>query len=137
MPEKGTDIILNRLFTNIVHSQRLETQGVVDFLDAEKAFDSVKWGTCVQSCTGLSLEFYSWEQFLYTVPMARVQTKCISSSPFPLQHGTRQGCLLSLGTFALAKKLLALLLHSSTTVQNILVRPLIDELSIYANNTML
>lgn len=42
MPEKGTDIILNRLFTNIVHSQRLETQGVVDFLDAEKAFDSVK-----------------------------------------------------------------------------------------------
>lgn len=43
MPGRGTGINIRRLYTHIAMAAP-DTAGVVAFLDAEKAFDSVEWG---------------------------------------------------------------------------------------------
>lgn len=43
LPGRGTDINVRRLYTNIARSRDDAPSGVVASLNAEKAFDSVKW----------------------------------------------------------------------------------------------
>lgn len=43
MPGRGTGFNIRRLYTHIAMAAP-NTAGVVAFLDAEKAFDSVEWG---------------------------------------------------------------------------------------------
>lgn len=43
LPGKGTDINIRRLYTNTDNLRVSTSTGVVAFLDAEKAFDSVEW----------------------------------------------------------------------------------------------
>ncbi|KAK7933619.1 hypothetical protein WMY93_004515 [Mugilogobius chulae] len=66
-------------------------------LDAEKAFDRLEWKFMfeVMEKFGLGHSFIQWVKLLYVSPKAVVLSNGISSHPFTLERGTRQGCPLS------------------------------------------
>ncbi len=78
-------------------------------LDAEKAFDRLEWNYmwAVLQCFGFGEHFISMIKTLYHSPAASVITGNIISPSFPLQRGTRQGCLLSPLLFCLSLEPLA------------------------------
>ena len=115
MPGKGTDINIRRLHTNIAIFREQNTAGAVASLDAEKAFDSVEWAFLWRVLTkfGFGPKFIEWIKLLYGSPTARVSTGGSVSAPFQLCRGTRQGCPLSPGLFALAIEPMAIMLRST------------------------
>lgn len=139
LPGKGTDINLRRLYTNISHATATKSPGVVASLDAEKAFDSVEWEFLWQVLERFNFgpKFISWVKLMYANPTARVRTNSTLSSPFNLHKGTRQGCPLSPGLFALAIQPLAILIRSSMATKGIEVGPLRKQISLYADDALL
>lgn len=138
MPGKGTDINLRRLYTNISRASGVDSPGVVASLDAEKAFDS-EWEFLWQVLDKFNFgpKFISWVKLIYRQPSASIRTNGVLSPSFFLGRGTRQGCPLSPGLFALTLEPLAILLRSSPTVRGIEIGPLTEKLSLYADDTLL
>lgn len=112
MPGRGTDINIHRLFTNVDLAGDCDTC-IVAAIDAEKAFDSVEWLFLwrVLVSFGFGPRFISWIQLLYRDPTARIRVNGLLPPPLSLHRGTRHGCPLSLGLFALAIKPLSILIH--------------------------
>lgn len=98
-----------RLFNlmNIVQQENINA--IVTSLDAEKAFDKVNWTFLFTTLEkfGFGESFIHWIRTLYNSSMAAVTTNGITSQPFSLQRGTRQGCLLSPSLFAICIEALA------------------------------
>lgn len=102
---RGTDNNIRRLYTHIAMAS-LDRAGVV-------ASDSAEWGYLweVLSKFGYGPQFLNWIRILYAAPKACVRTNGGLSGPFSLGQGTRSGCPLSSGLFALALEPLAILLR--------------------------
>lgn len=86
---------------------------------------------------GFGPHFLHWLRILYSSPRAKICTNDSLSASFPLQRGTRQGCLLSPSLFALALELLAILVRKSTPVKGLRVGPLEEKFSLYADDALL
>lgn len=78
-------------------------------LDAEKAFDSVRWSwlDLVLDRMGLIGHFCTLLTSIYNNPTAQIHTPGFVSEPIMLTKGTRQGCPLSPLLFDLALEPLA------------------------------
>lgn len=115
MPGKGTDINLRRLFLNMSTDHDNSGIRVIASLDAEKAFDSVAWGYLWETLGRFRFgtQFLHWLRLLYQSPTACIRTNGRILESFPLQCGTRQGCLLSPYLFALTLEPLAILIRAS------------------------
>lgn len=68
---------------------------------------------------------------------ARVRTGTVLSPTFLLGRGTRQGCPLSPGLFALAMEPMAVLLRATPGIRGITRGPLQEKVSLYADDTLL
>lgn len=133
----GTDINIRRLFTHMDWA-RPESAGVVASLDVERAFDSeweFLWGVLLKFRFGP--KFMAWLRMLYAGPRARICTNGMLSKTFPLSRGTRQGCPLSPGLFALAVEPLAIALRAEVGVKGIVVGAIEEKVSLYADDTLL
>lgn len=128
-----------RRLLNITASSCSLSPEVVVSLDAEKAFDRMEWGFLheVLARFGLGGAFVKWVKLLYSSPKASVRTNDISSSPFPLGHGTRQGCPLSPLLFTLVIEPLALWLRSDAGFQGITRLDTVHKVSLYADDLLL
>lgn len=74
---------------------------------------------------------------LYGRPRARVRTNGWVSNPFPLFRGTRQGCPLSPGLFALALQPLAISVRESQAIRGLVLGRLKERISLYADDALL
>lgn len=86
MPGKCTDINIRCLFLNLAGNH--DKAGVVAFLDAEKAFDSVKWIFLweVLCRFGFGPCFPEWLGMLYCAPWAKNRTNNISKGGSSLER---------------------------------------------------
>lgn len=86
---------------------------------------------------GFGKNFISWVSLLYSSPQACVHTNSQHSAYFPLSRGTRQGCPLSPLSFASVIEPLAIMLKTSTHLQDIRQGNMEHRVSLYADNLLL
>lgn len=78
-------------------------------LDAQKAFDRVRWRFLYQtlSAFGFHQDFIEWIKIIYKDPKSRIRINSCCSDFFFLKRGVRQGDCLSLLLFAVSIEPLA------------------------------
>lgn len=74
-----------------------DKDGLLLFLDFEKAFDSVEWNFLFQVLKQFNFgeNFISWVKILYTKPIFRVKNNGWISKTCKMNRGIRQWCPIS------------------------------------------
>lgn len=122
---------------NIIYSQSTtDTLEIIISLEAEKAFDRVKWHFLFHMLKkfGFGPNFITWIRVLYSSPLAAVHTDINLSPFFELQRGMRQGCPLSPLLFALAIEPLAIAIRQCVHIKGIHRGDLAHKISLYADD---
>ncbi|XP_069808018.1 phosphatidylinositol 4,5-bisphosphate 3-kinase catalytic subunit delta isoform-like [Dendropsophus ebraccatus] len=135
---EGRDNTL-RTITLIAHAAATSTGSCLLSVDAEKAFDRVRWQFLVASLTqmGLGSDFITRVMALYSSPSARVRTNGSLSEAFLIKNGTRQGCPLSPLLYIITMEHLAVALRNNPDVTGIEVRGDHHKLALYADDLLL
>lgn len=139
MPGKNTDINLHRLYTNLQILQKWhENSGhrAIAALDNTKAFDSSNFMVAVLTHLGIPQNFLKWLHLIYLNPTAIVRVNGYISDPFPLEKGTRQGCLLSPLLFALVMEPLSTYINGNSAIEGWSIGGITEKLSLYADDML-
>jgi hypothetical protein len=85
----------NRMIDDIINYVDEEDQeGILVFVDQEKAYDKVKWGWVNHVIKGFNLgsKFCGWIQMLFKNAKTRIKTHGFISTFFSLTRSARHGC---------------------------------------------
>ena len=104
--------------------------GILLFLDFEKAFDSVEWNFLVKSLIKFSfgMEFITWIKILYCNPIFRVKNNGWLSKTCKMSRGIRQGCPISALLYIFVAEILALKIHDNANIQGFELESLHEEI---------
>ena len=93
--------------------------GILLFLDFEKAFDSVEWNFLIKSLEKFNFgrEFITWIKILYCNPVFRVKNNGWLSKTSKMSRGIRQGCPISALLYIFVAEILALKIHENVNIQ--------------------
>ena len=91
------------------YTKLADKNGIIAFLDFEKAFDTIKWNVIYDALKMFNLgdTFINWVKTIYMESEACVTNNGYSSPFFKLKRGVRQGCPLSAYLFIMVVELLA------------------------------
>lgn len=124
---------------NIINKAQTKTvEQMLLFLDSEKFFDRIEWQYTLGVAKKFNLgpSFLGWLQLLYQDPTAVIRIDGQISEMIKLEHGVRQGCLLSPLLFALAVELLAAIIHSHERIKGIHMGKVETMIVLYADDIM-
>ena len=119
--------------------QENDSQGLLAFLDFEKAFDKIKWSfmhKCLEKC-GFGQYFKKWIKVLYTGIESCVINNGVTSEYFSPSCGIRQGCPLSALLFIIAVETLSIALKSNKNIHGIVVNQSEFKITQLADDTTL
>ena len=125
-----------RAISDIIE-QHENKEGMILFLDFEKAFDSLEWEYLfkVLDIMNFGPSFLKWIHTFYRNISSCVINNGFSSELFALQRGVRQGCPLSGLLFVLAVEPLAHQIRISKSIKGLENGDKITKLSLYADDT--
>lgn len=105
------------------HIKNSDTESVVISLDAEKAFDSVRWQYSYLTLKrfGFNDQINGCLRSLYCSPLGRIKMNGNLSQPVLLEGGCRQGCPLSPTLFSLFVEPLAQAIREANDITGIQV----------------
>jgi hypothetical protein len=93
---KGRFIGLNaRIISDVFeYCENCNEDGILIFLDFQKAFDSVEWKFMLKALTSFNfgINFLKWLNILYTEPLFRMKNDRWISKTYRMSRGIRQGC---------------------------------------------
>lgn len=128
-----------RLFNLLEYSSLQQQPTIIVSLDAEKAFDRVNWSflTSTLHKFGFGESFINWVHILHTTPTATVLTNGLTSPPFTLCRGARQGCPLSPSLFTIFIEPLAAAIRQNPHITGIKTPTVHHKISLYADDILL
>ena len=96
---KGRYIGINARFILDIfnYCENNNKEGVLLFLDFEKAFDSVEWNFLLKTLEKFNFgnDFINWIKILYNKPIFRLKNNGWISRTCEMKRGIRQGCPIS------------------------------------------
>jgi hypothetical protein len=98
-----------------------EMEGMIAFLDFEKAFDSIDWRVLEEAlrCFNIGQGFINWVKRVYAKTNSCVTNCGFSSENFEITRGVRQGCPLSAYLFIIVVELLANKIRNNNDIKGI------------------
>jgi hypothetical protein len=114
---------IRTIFDLMDYTKLMDKEGIIVFLDFEKAFDTINWKAIFDALTAFNIgpNFIAWVHTIYNESEACVTNNGYSSIFFGLQRGVRQGCPLSAYLFIMVVELLANQIRKSKEIKGILV----------------
>jgi hypothetical protein len=105
------------------YTKLMDKEGIIAFLDFEKAFDTINWDVIynVLLLFNLGPTFISWVKVIYKESEACVTNNGFSSPFFKLHRGVRQGFPLSAYLFIMVVELLAHKIRKSKNIKGIMI----------------
>lgn len=130
---------IRRLLHIIDGAERSGAPNGLFFLDAQNAFDRLEWRYLWRVLKEFKFgpNFIRMVQILYSNPSARVFTGGISSEPFGIFRGTRQGCPLSPLLFNLSIEPLAQCIRQNNILTPISLGSSKHSISLYADDALI
>ena len=129
-----------RLVEDIIeHVEKFEQEGLVLFLDFEKAFDSIEWKFIVACLEKFNFgtEFITWIRTIYNSPTAIIKNNGWLSRKIEIFRGIKQGCPLSALLFIIATELLSQNLKNSTRFRGLGIHNKEIRIIQYADDTII
>ena len=111
-----------RLILDIFHyCEEFNENGILLFLDFEKAFDSVEWNFLFKTLTKFNFgeNFITWMQILYNNPIFRVKNNEWISKICKMGRGIRQGCPISALLYLFVAEILAIKIKENRNIEGI------------------
>jgi exonuclease III len=111
-----------RSILDIMDYTKLEDKnGIIAFLDFEKAFDTIRWSVIEDSLKAFNFgdNIRQWVQTIYNNNMACVTNNGFSSEFFKLSRGVRQGCPLSPYLFLVVVELVSIKIRNNDNIKGI------------------
>ena len=134
-----------RLLSDIMEfSESKNFQGILLFVDFEKAFDTLEWSFISKTLEVFNFgnKFKKWFTVLYNGVQSSVVNGGFMTNYFEITRGVRQGCPLSPSLFILAVELLALKIRQNKNCEGIYlpnnqvkISQFADDTTIITNNT--
>ena len=120
---KGRFIGLNaRIIADIFDNCEIcNDDGILLFLDFQKAFDSVEWNFMFKALTSFNFgaNFLKWLKILYTEPLFRMKNNGWISKTYRMSRGIRQGCPISAIIFLFVTEILAIQIRKNNNIKGI------------------
>uniref|UniRef100_A0A669B572 Reverse transcriptase domain-containing protein n=1 Tax=Oreochromis niloticus TaxID=8128 RepID=A0A669B572_ORENI len=118
---------------------KTQRESIALSLDAEKAFDSVRWDYLFWAMErfGFGDPFIQLIKNLYYLPSARIKINGSLTGVVDLQRGCRQGCPLSPALFALFIEPLAQAIREDEQIKGIWIRNTEYKIGLYADDILL
>ena len=120
---KGRFIGINaRLILDIYdYCMEKNSEGLLLFLDFEKAFDSVEWNFLFKVLKKFNFgdDFIGWIKILYNKPIFRIKNNGWTSKTCSMNRGIRQGCPISAFLYLFVAEILSFKLKSNNEIKGI------------------
>ena len=112
------------------YCENFNNDGILLFLDFEKAFDSVEWNFLYKTLENFNFgnNFIKWMKILYTNPIFRTKNNGWLSKTVNMQRGIRQGCPVSALLYILVSEILALKIKENNNIQGFSLPNMISEI---------
>lgn len=111
-----------RLLSDIMEfSDSKKIQGILLFVDFEKAFDTLEWSFILKTLEAFNFgdNFKKWVSVLYNNAQSSIMNGGFMTNYFEISRGVWQGCPLSPSFFILAVELLALKIRQNPNCRGI------------------
>ena len=103
------------------YTEEKNIEGLIAFLDFEKAFDSIDWRVLDDAlkCFNIGQGFRNWVKRVYANTTSCVTNCGFSSENFKITRGVRQGCPLSAYLFIAVVEILAIKIRKDKDIEGI------------------
>lgn len=121
------------------HVRQEKIKTLLISLDAEKAFDSVRWEFLyrVMAAFGFHSDLIGTFSALYSKPTARIKINGDLTKPITLERGTRQGCGASALLFSLFIEPLAQSIRQSKEIKGVTLKSGEQKLALFADDIII
>lgn len=121
------------------HINDKQIESVIMGMDAEKAFDSVRWEFLYKVLEKFNFHrtFIRTMQALYTTPSARIKVNGSLSSSISLKRGCRQGCSASPLIFGIFLEPLSQAIKQNEKIEGIEMEGGLQKLALFADDVLI